>query len=201
MGIDGSMKMTLLPGAHGNPNARQQRYDDLKRIITKLNQHSKMMVSTIKVPILNGYCDGFSITVPDNRNFWFQLTQLPKMLIPYFWKLSEEELEQKRMELLKDGWGVEHMKKLAMQIFGGVIVNERYDSVATGHYTYTIGPDNSTEASIHYTFNDGVLNHADALQKQIEMTKTFYAQLCLQSEKENKPLPTIEPCGYWGMFK
>ena len=101
MSINGNMEMLLTPGAHGRPNARQQRYDDLKRIITKL--------------------------------------KLPSYV------------------------HVEHMKKLAMQIFGGVCIDERYDNI--GHYTYTIGPDNETEASIHFITNDGVLNHAEILQK------------------------------------
>ena len=140
MGIDGRMHMAFLPGSYLQPGAmREREYEKMKRLITKLN----LQYTVLETP--NGLRDkikSLNVNVTNNRNFWFHLTQLPKLLIPYFWKLSEDELEQKRMELISNNdWGIGHMKRLALQMHGGIVVDEEYDSTAACHYTYTIGVD------------------------------------------------------------
>lgn len=199
MGINGKMMCAFQPGSYcGNQSEANEKYEELKHIIAKLNLPNWVSVENKDVPLPNGHIiRSIIVQVPDNRNFWFQLTQLPKMLIPYFWKLSDEELERRRMELLaNDAWGVEHLKQLALNICGAILTIECYDSCAAGNYNYSIGPDDESSASVHCTSDDGVLNHAEALRKEIINVKAFANAL-------KTKMQSVKICteGYWGMFK
>ena len=141
---------------------------------------------------LQCYC----IEVEDNTNFWFQLTQLPKLLISHFWELPKEEVKKMCDTYVEnDAWELENTKKLAMKIHGFIVVNEEYDSTAEGTYNYVIrSKADFCSVDVNYCSNKKI-HHANALRKQIESIKYF-----LDNYAKGQNVK-IQKTNYFGMWK
>ena len=217
MGIDGRMRMVLSP-YHDKCYDGTAKYDELKRSLTKLAKMDdantfKWQVGYGANRCLNKVWEDkpnrkfLTIDVFDNRNFWFQLMMVPKLLTPYFWKVSKEELEAKRLELIaNDAWVLDNLEKLALQIRGTVYIEEEYDSSAEGKYSYYFCHNRNDENPCGELVNLGddlakkfclrVPDHANAIRHEIECVKHTAKIL----EMEYGEAPKINKAQYWGLF-
>lgn len=200
MGIDGRMMLYMKPYNNQDFDG-QEAFDRLKEAVEKLRESTKGFSYEIKETTAEGDKPGTSaivINVPDNRNFWFQLTQLPKLLIPRFWELSADELEKKRQKLIaNDAWAIENLKKLSLDIVGLVGVSESYDSAAQGSYLYTIAPDSDTTASLD--IKEGMPpHHPDAIRKIIKANEA-----CAKAMRASGRFKDIvlNKSDYYGLWK
>ena len=198
MAIAGKMQMALWPYQteyfDGN-----EKYLELKNIVMKLQASNTyglhFYVTDVDAPRKNNPNDTTKvmlIEVPDNVNFWFQLTQLPKMLIPEFWKLTTDELENERMKLISnDDCVITNLQTLASDshICGSIVVRECYDSSASGSYEYRINATGNTTTEV--VWNSDKLNHIDALHKQLDCVKRLVTSMGGISNKDI----------YWGLWK
>ncbi len=198
MAIAGKMQMALWPYQteyfDGN-----EKYLELKNIMMKLQASNTYGlhfyvtdVDTRRKNNPNDTTKVMLIEVPDNVNFWFQLTQLPKMLIPEFWKLTTDELENERMKLISnDDCVITNLQTLASDshIRGSIYVRECYDSIASGSYEYRINATSKTTTEV--VWKSDKLNHIDELHKQLDGVKRLVTSM---GGTPNKDI-------YWGLWK
>lgn len=204
MGIDGRMRMAFVSGYDENDkNYETKNLLELKDIVDKLYAASPKKGYKFEYGIKDVSSLGCEINktliieVPDNRNFWFQLTQLPKMLIPNFWNMTEDEIETHRQNLIaNDAWVLDNLKKLADKTHCVIYVIESYDSSAQGEYNYVVYPTAAGPNQVCVLNNNKLPNHAEALRRAIAIVKQFAKTL--RQEGKNVKLCTKE---YWGMFK
>jgi len=198
MGIDGRMQIDIIPGIYANDeNEKQKAHQELKCIIRHLNLSNYVTIEN--EVIVNGFPIQ-TLTVYDNRNFWFQYTQLPKMVIPEFWKLSKDEIESQRLKMIEDkDCVINCLKKLSKMTNSLIYITESYDSSAEGDYNYFIGEDDNRNTIIRKDLSkSNILDYHKAIHDEIENVKRFAA-----TYKKNNPnkLDVINKAAYWGLFK
>jgi len=199
MGIDGRMTIEIIPGIYANnENEEQKARQELKCIIHHLNLSNNVTINET-IPINNWPIQ--TLTVHDNRNFWFQYTQLPKMVIPEFWKLPKDKIESQRLKMIEDkDCVINCLKKLSKMTKSLIQITEWYDSSAEGGYVYFIGEDDNRNTVIRKDLPmTKILDYHKAIHDEIENVKKIAATY----KKNNPDVESVEinKDGYWGLFK
>lgn len=142
------------------------------------------------------------IEVPDNLNFWFQLKALPKILTPYFWKKTADELEAERRKLIAgDAWAYCNWEKLSATFNARVCVRESYDwgSAAESRFFVDHGRD---DEKLCWLGSGPMPDHAATLRRCIADVKAMAAAVKAAGTFNGNRVEnvTVNKDQYWGMF-